>query len=154
MFLYHAFDEVGRAQWQSGVYYVDHKPKPSLKIVQRALDEVKRGVIARCPGMRLKVTSKIRFEPPKRAASAAKRGLAVKFRLRCNLDCNYTSGVINASGKSILARLGQAIGGKTKTIRFPARKLDPGRYRVNVSLVAAVNPGRATRRASVSFVVR
>ena len=29
MFLYHAFDEVGRAQWQSGVYYVDHKPKPS-----------------------------------------------------------------------------------------------------------------------------
>ena len=27
MFLYHAFDEVGRAQWQSGVYYVDHKPQ-------------------------------------------------------------------------------------------------------------------------------
>ena len=24
MFRYHAFDEVGRAQWQSGVYYVDH----------------------------------------------------------------------------------------------------------------------------------
>ena len=94
--------------------------------MQRALDEVKRGVIARCPGMRLKVTSKIRFEPPKHGPPLRpSAGLAVKFRLRCNLDCNYTSGVINASGKSILARLGQAIGGKTKTIRFPARKARP-----------------------------
>jgi hypothetical protein len=155
MFLYHAFDEVGRGQWQSGLYYVDHTAKPSLKMVRAAFQEVKRGVIARCPGMRLKVTAKVRFQAPQQAAAAGKRGSAIQFRLHCNLDCQYTSGVIDLSnGKSILAKLGLAIGGKTKTVRLPARALAKGRYRVVVSLVAAVNPGAASRKASVPFVIR
>jgi hypothetical protein len=154
MFLYHAFDEVGRGQWQSGLYYVDHTAKPSLRIVRQAFGEVKRGVIARCPGMRLAVTAKVSFLVPRRSASAAKRGTSIQFRLRCNLDCNYTSGVINLSnGKSVLASLGRAIGGKNKTVRLPARALKKGRYRVVVALVAAVNAGRVSRKASVPFVV-
>jgi len=155
MFLYHAFDEVGRLQWQSGLYYVDHTPKPSLRIVRDAFQEVKRGVIARCPGMRLKVTAKATFQTPRLAASAGKRGSAIHFQLRCNLDCSYTSGVIDlANGKSILAKLGKAIGGKVTTVRLPARVLPRGRYRMVVSLVAAVNPGRASRKASLPFVVK
>ena len=31
MFLYHAFDEVGRGQWQSGLYYVDHTAKRACR---------------------------------------------------------------------------------------------------------------------------
>jgi hypothetical protein len=155
MFLYHAFDEVGRGQWQSGLYYVDHSAKPSLKIVRDAFQQVKRGVIARCPGMRLKVTAKVFFQAPKQAASAGKRGSAIQFRVHCNLDCRYTSGVIDLShGKSILAKLGQVIGGKTRNVRLPARPLAKGRYRVVVSLVAAVNPGPASRKAGLPFVVR
>ena len=155
MFLYHAFDEVGRGQWQSGLYYVDHTAKPSLKTVREAFQEVKRGVIARCPGMRLKVTARVSFPRPGQAASAGKRGRSIKFRVHCNLDCQYTSGVINLSNnKSILAKLGLAIGGKTTTVRLPARPLEKGRYRVVVSLVAAVNPGRASRKAGAPFVVR
>jgi hypothetical protein len=155
MFLYHAFDEVGRGQWQSGVYYVDHTAKPSLKIVRQAFQEVARGVIARCPGMRLKVTAKVSFPAPRQAARAGKRGSAIAFRVSCNLDCRYTSGVIDLSnGKSILAGLGQATGGKAKTVKLPGRALPKGRYRVVVSLVASVNPGAASRKASVPFVVR
>lgn len=155
MFLYHAFDEVGRGQWQSGLYYIDHTAKPSLPIVRQAFQEVQRGVIARCPGMRLKVNAKVAFQAPRQASTAGKRGKAIQYRLSCNLDCQYTSGVIDLSnGKSILAALGQATGGKTKNVKLPARALPKGRYRVVVSLVAAVNPGAASRKASLPFVVR
>jgi hypothetical protein len=155
MFLYHAFDEVGMTEWQSGLYYVDHTAKPSLPIVRQAFQEVARGVIARCPGMRLKVNANVAFQAPRQASAAGKRGSAIKFRLSCNLDCQYTSGVIDLSnGKSILAALGQATGGKPKNVKLPGRALSKGRYRVVVSLVAAVNPGPASRKASLPFVVR
>jgi hypothetical protein len=153
MFLYHAFDEVGMTEWQSGLYYVDHTPKPSLPIVRQAFQQVKRGVIARCPGLRLKLNAKVAFLAPKRAGSAGKHGSAIQFKVNCDLDCRYTAGVIDAGGHSILASLGQAVGGKTKTVRLPARALPKGRYRVVVALVAAVNPGPASRKASVPFSV-
>ncbi|MBA3718553.1 MAG: hypothetical protein H0W87_10055 [Actinobacteria bacterium] len=155
MFLYHAFDEPDLGRWQSGLYYADHTPKPSLPLVRQAFQEIGRGVIARCPGMRLPVKATVTFPAPPKAASAGKRGSSIQFQLTCNLDCDYTSGVIDLSGgRSILAELGQAIGGKTRAVRFPARALPKGRYRIVVSLVAAVNPGRASRKASLPFVVR
>lgn len=155
MFLYHAFDEVGRGQWQSGLYYVDHTAKASLPIVRQAFQEVARGVIARCPGMRLKVHATVSFPAPRQAATAGKRGAPLQFKVSCDLDCRYTSGVIDLSnGKSVLAALGQATGGKTKNVKLPARALAKGRYRVVVSLVAAVNPGPASRKASLPFVVQ
>ena len=155
MFLFHAFDEPGRPQWQSGLYYVDRTAKPSLAVVRKALQEARRGVVARCAGMRLRVKARTTFPSPTRAASSGKKGSAITFKVHCNLDCRYTSGIISQSnGKSILAKLGVAIGGKNVTVRLPARKLGKGRYRLSVSLVAAVNPGPAVRKQSKLFVVR
>ena len=135
------------------LYYVDRTPKPSLRIVQQAFQQVKRGVIARCPGMRLKVKAKVTFQAPRRVAASGKH--AIQFKVRCDLDCDYTSGVIDLStGKSVLAKLGLVTGGKAQTIRLPARPLDKGRYRVVVSLVAAVNPGPVSRKAGLPFIVR
>jgi hypothetical protein len=148
LFLFHTYDEIPRAGWQSGLYYVDKTPKPSLRIVRQAFREVRRGVIARCPGMRLKVNAKVVYQIPKSG-----RG-GIRFKLSCTLDCQYTSGVIDLStGESILAVLGKAIGGKTKTVKMPARPLPKGRYRVVVSLIASVNPGPASRKASPPFRV-
>ena len=141
MFLYHAFDEVGTRQWQSGLYYVDHtRESRASRSSGRRSRKCQRGVIARCPGMRLKVNCQGRL--PRRCSGTAVSAVRIQFQLSCNLDCQYTSGVIDlSSGKSILARLGKAIGGKTKTVKLPARPLQKGSYRVVVSLVAAVNPG-------------
>ena len=120
MFLYHAFDEVGRGQWQSGLYYVDHTAKPSLSIVRQAFQEVARGVIARCPGMRLGVNAKVAFQAPRQASAAGKRGSAIQFRLSCNLDCQYTSGVIDLSnGKSVLAASARRPAGRRRTVKMP-----------------------------------
>jgi hypothetical protein len=154
MFLYHAFDEPDLGRWQSGLYYVDHTAKPSLSIVRDAFSQVSRGVIARCPGMRLAVHADVTFPSPRKAASAGKRGSAIQFQVRCDLDCRYTSGVNSvATGESVLASVGQVVGGKVRTIKLPARALPKGQYRVVVSLVAAVNPGRASRKQSAPFVV-
>ena len=37
--IFHAIDETGLAQWQSGVYYADGTPKSSLPAVRQALDQ-------------------------------------------------------------------------------------------------------------------
>jgi len=154
MFLYHVFDEPDLGRWQSGLYYADHTAKASLPIVRDALSQVSRGVIARCPGMRLAVHADVTFPSPRQAAAAGKRGAGIQFQIRCDLDCRYTSGV-NAvtTGESVLAAAGQLVGGKTRTIRLPARALPKGRYRMVVSLVAAVNPGKASRKQSAPFSV-
>jgi hypothetical protein len=154
LFLFHAFDEPGRPQWQSGLYYVDHTRKPSLAIVRQAFQEAKRGIAARCPGLRLRVKAKAAFPAPGQAAAAGKRG-GLKFRIHCDLDCRYTAGVIQLSnGRSVLASAGQAVGGKNVVVKLPARSLGKGQYRLVVSLVAAVNPGPAVRKASRPFSVR
>jgi hypothetical protein len=154
MFLFHAFDEPGRRQWQSGVFYVDHTAKPSLKIVRQAFQQARRGVAARCRGLRLRLRANTHFPAPGQAASAGKRGV-LRFRIRCDLDCRYTAGVTQLpNGRSVLTVVGQAVGGKNALVKLPARGLDKGHYKLVVSLVAALNPGPAVRRASRPFSVR
>ncbi len=154
MFLFHAFDEPGRRQWQSGVYYVDHTPKPSLAIVRQAFQEARRGIAARCPGLRLRVKAQASFPTPGQAAAAGKRG-GLRFQIHCDLDCRYTAGVTQLpTGRSVLAAVGQAVGGRNVVVKLPARSLGKGQYKLVVSLVAAVNPGPAVRKASRPFSVR
>ena len=154
MFLFQSIDEPGRPQWQSGVYYTDHKPKPSLPIVREAMQEVKRGVIARCAGLHLAIKAKAVFPTPSHAASSAKSGRALTIKVRCNLDCRYTASVVQLpTGRSVLARVGQAIGGKPSLLELPARKLTKGRYQLIISMVAAMNRGKAVRKASKPFAV-
>lgn len=155
MFLFHAFDEPARDRWQSGLFYVDHTAKPSLAIVRQAFQEAKRGVAARCPGLRLRVNAETTFPSPGQAAAAGKRGLGIRFKIHCDLDCRYTAGIIQISnGRSVLASAGQAIGGKNVVVKMPARSLEKGQYKLAVSLVAAVNPGPAVRKASRPFSVK
>jgi len=155
MFLFHAFDEPGRPQWQSGLFYVDHTAKPSLALARKAFAEARRGVVARCPGLRLAVKATTKFPSPTQASSAGKRGTGIGVRVRCDLDCRYEMAVVTVpAGRSVLAGAGQVVGGKKTLVRLPKRSLAKGRYRLNLSLVAAVNPGPAVRRSSRSFLVR
>ena len=43
MLIFHVSDEPGLAQWQSGMYYADDTPKPSLDVVRAAADEAAVG---------------------------------------------------------------------------------------------------------------
>jgi hypothetical protein len=129
LFLFHAFDEQDLAGWQSGVYYADGTPKSSLNAVTLAFEESRRGVVASCEGVRLEVHPKVVQQGP-------------ALRLTCDLDCSYVAQLYRLPGKLLTTKRGHAVGGKATTLPLRAPKAR-GSYRLRLSAVASVNPGRA-----------
>ena len=50
IFIFHTFDEIDLAGWQSGLYYADQKPKASLPAFQKAASEARGARLTRCNG--------------------------------------------------------------------------------------------------------
>ncbi len=48
LFIYHTFDEFSLDGWQSGLYYADRTPKPSLAPFRRAVADLRDGSLTRC----------------------------------------------------------------------------------------------------------
>jgi hypothetical protein len=70
----------------------------------------------------------------------------VAVSVACNRDCLYLVTLDRADGRPAVARRGQiAAGSKPTSVALPKVKLPPGAYRVDVRLVARVNPGPVTR---------
>jgi hypothetical protein len=128
-FIFHAVDEKAMTGWQSGLYYPDDTPKSSLPAVRTAMELAHRGVIAKCPGMML---------TPK--ATVVQK--ANVLTLTCDIDCSFVAQLYRGSGKLLVSKHGRAIGGRPTTLplRVPAAKAT---YRLRLSLVAPVNPGKA-----------
>jgi pyruvate/2-oxoglutarate dehydrogenase complex dihydrolipoamide acyltransferase (E2) component len=71
--------------------------------------------------------------------------------LNCNRDCLYLVTLDRADGRPVVARRGQIKGGPSSeltTVTLPKAKLTSGAYKVDVRLVARVNPGPVTRYLS------
>jgi hypothetical protein len=127
-FLFHSVDETELAAWQSGVYYADGTPKSSIAAVKLALDESRRGVVAHCDDLELEVQ-----------AVVAQRG--PMLTLTCDIDCSYVAELYRLPGRLLVTKHGRAIGGKATTL--PLRVPKPNaKYRLRLSAVAPVNPGR------------
>src|SRR5919198_553348 len=134
IFLFHSVDETDLDRWQSGLYYADGTPKPSLAPTRAAVEAARRGVVARCPGLQLAVKAKL--DRP------SARNPNFGFRLRCDIDCTYRARLEKLPRHSTtLVTRGLAVGGKAMRVVFPLRNLAPGRYRFTVRVVAPVNPG-------------
>jgi hypothetical protein len=48
LFLFHTFDEPGLGGWQSGLYFADRTPKPSLPAFKRSVADLRNGRFPRC----------------------------------------------------------------------------------------------------------
>jgi hypothetical protein len=48
LFVFHTFDEPNMDGWQSGLYYADRTPKPSLRGFRRAVAALRDGTLRRC----------------------------------------------------------------------------------------------------------
>jgi hypothetical protein len=129
IFLFHTVDEKDLAGWQSGLYYVDETPKTSLKATKVALDESRRGVVAHCDGLELPVKPKI-----------VQHGAVLT--LTCDLDCSYVAQLYRLPGKLLVTKHGRAIGGAPTTLPLRVPKAAAS-YRVRLSAIAPVNPGKA-----------
>ena len=143
-------DERGRANWQSGIHYVDGTPKASRARVTEALDRTTGGSITRCPGVQLPVhATQLRFG----TRSAAKRGV-FRVSFTCDLDCRYWVRLENAVTHSTkLATKGSAHVGEPVAADLGKRRLRAGRYRYTIRLIHPVNPAAATVRAGPSFAL-
>jgi hypothetical protein len=145
LYLLHAFDEPSRAGWQSGVYYVDQTPKPSLPIVRQAIAEARRGVLAHCPALHL--------TPAATRISWPSAGTPLHLGLTCSIDCTYTARLESlASGRSVVAARGRLTGGVNGEVAL-RRPSAAGRYRLLVALRAPVNPGRPRLLTSRPFTL-
>jgi hypothetical protein len=49
LFIFHTFDEADVGGWQSGLYFPDRTPKPSLPVFKRAVADLRNGKLGRCP---------------------------------------------------------------------------------------------------------
>jgi hypothetical protein len=141
---FHAVDESNLDRWQSGLYYSDGTPKPSLAAVDEATRDTRGGVIARCPGLSLSPGAKVSYP---RGKSLAK--IPLKVRLTCNIDCTYRVRLeLYPRGSTTLSTRGKALAGVAKTVRLPARRVARGSYRFTVTLTAPVNTGPPTNLVS------
>jgi hypothetical protein len=144
--MFHIVDEPGLPAWQSGLFYVDGTAKTSLPALRTAVGFVRRGIIARCPGMRLTVVAKLggqRHTPTVRS-----------FLLTCDIDCNYQARIQRLPAAATVRTVsGRAGGRRSLRVQFPPT-LAPGTYRFSVRVVAPVNPGPTTTLVSGPFRVR
>lgn len=128
LFIFHAVDEKALSGWQSGLYYPDDTPKSSLGPVRLAIQESLRGVVTTCPGLGL---------TPK--ATVTQKGTVLT--LTCDIDCTFVAQLYRGTGKLLVSKRGRATGGRPTTLplRVPMAKAT---YRLRLSLVAPVNPGK------------
>ncbi len=149
---FHAVDEPDYGRWQSGVYYPDGTPKSSFAAIRKATLETRRGIIARCPGIRVPVRLLgLRF-PAETALPAANRSW--RIAAGCAQDCRYVARLERLPAGSVtLARTGFLVGGGMRTIALPTRKVAPGSYRFSVRLVSRVNSAEPLIRTSRTLQV-
>ncbi|HEY8644994.1 MAG TPA: D-glucuronyl C5-epimerase family protein [Gaiellaceae bacterium] len=72
----------------------------------------------------------------------------IAVSLNCNRDCLYLVTLDRADGRPVVAHRGQIKGGPSSEltkIALPRAKLAPGSYRIDIRIVARVNPGTVTR---------
>jgi len=138
LLLFHAFDEGSLQGWQSGVYYVNKTPKPSLAVVRTAAAQSRRGVVAQCPGLLL--TPALTFvQWPKTADLKQGR---VRLVIACDIDCRWTA---TLPGRRIS---GAAVGGLKATLDFGGR-VTKGTKTLTITLTAPLNAGPPLVRTHV-----
>ncbi|MBD0329651.1 MAG: cellulase family glycosylhydrolase [Thermoleophilia bacterium] len=149
LMLFHVWDEPLLPGWQSGVYYVDGRPKASLPAVRQALAESRRGVVRRCPGLALTPAVERLVWPRGRITGRA----PLRLGLRCSIDCAYTAHLVRVGQRTPVAvARGQAVGKVLTSVVLRRPQGQPrtnaGRYVVRLFLAAPVNRGRTVVRTS------
>jgi hypothetical protein len=141
---FHAIDESNLDRWQSGLYYADGTPKPSLTAVEKAARDTRGGVIAECAGLSLSPVAKVSYPNSKTLMK-----VPLKVKLRCDIDCRYRVRLERyPRGSTTLSTRGTALAGVAKSVTLPPRRIARGSYRFTVTLRALLNTGPPTELVS------
>ena len=132
LMLFHVVDEKELAGWQSGLYYAGSTTgKVSLPATRLALEQSRRGVVAHCDGLELRVVPRI-------------RQTGGRLTLTCTLDCDYTAQLYRGT-RLLRGVRGHAVGAVAKRLSLAVPTV-PARYRIRLTAVNPVNPAPAEPR--------
>lgn len=123
------------------------RAKPSAAAVSTAAAAAQRGLTV-CPGLAAPVTATTLTFP-----TALTPPEPATVTIACDRDCLYLATLVRADGTPVVATRGSLTGGAARAVSLPRTTLKPGTYRVDVRLVAQVNPGAVTRETSDPLVV-
>ena len=145
LFLFHIADEKPRAAWQSGLYAIDGSPRAAVATVRQAVAESRRGILAKCPSLRLtpRVTLKRVADP-----------FAASVELRTDLDAAYVVRLVRTNGIVVGQAKGRTVGGVAKRVRIRLPRNRVGRFRFEVTARTTVNVGAPRIARGRSFQLR
>jgi hypothetical protein len=145
--LFHVRDEAAMPAWQSGVFYVNGKPKTSLGAVRAASLSSHRGDIAACSGLSLTPDVSV-----KRFVTATAN--PPQALVHCDVTCDFRLRLekLPAASPTVVVP-GQALGGIYDKIALPGR-VRAGRYRFTLIAWAHVNRGKTVRASSGAFTLQ
>ena len=147
IFVLHSVDEPALDRWQSGVFYADGSPKSSVGAVRAAASASRRGIVASCPGMQLRVRARV--------TAVASRGGPIRARVECDIDCVFAVRLERLPRAALAGKIarGVAVGRRPRTITVSNARLAPGRFRLKAIFLARLNRGPRTVTTTQPFEV-
>jgi hypothetical protein len=149
-------DEPNLRRWQAGLIRADGTLRPSYHAVKAQLAATQ----GRCTGRRTSWRHSTTLEGASavfpRDRRLPHRVDAWSFLARAEEDALFEAGIYRFNGRRgarALRENGRLDDHMTRFVRFPARRLQPGRYVYSILFRAAMNPGRTLRRTSRPFTV-
>jgi hypothetical protein len=150
-------DEPNLDRWQAGLMRADGSPRPSYEAVKSTIAETG----GNCAGtMRMWRHStvvdgaKATFRSDRRLPS---RVDSWSFLASAEEDAVFDAGIYRLRGghrgARVLSETGQLDAHRTRYVRFPARRLAPGRYVYSIRFRADANLDRTTRQTSRPLVI-
>jgi hypothetical protein len=146
-------DEANLDRWQAGLTRADGTHRASYDSVKNTITQTG----GNCPGrMRTWQHSttvdgaKATFPNDRRLPN---RVSSWSFLAGADEDATFEAGIYRVGGRRALGETGQLTAHLTRFVRFPARRLAPGRYFYAIRFRAGGNATRTTRFASRPFTI-
>ncbi len=159
-------DERELGRWQSGPLYADWTPKPSVPALKQVIAEVRErrvdcSALTGGPVDEFQESSSVevtKVEWPKSASFNWKNDLW-RFRIQTGEGATYAASILRlggdggAAGRPVLRASGELKKLYFSIVKFPTKRLPPGRYRIEVVLTSVESADRATTLRSPVFTV-
>jgi hypothetical protein len=149
-------DEPNLDRWQSGLIRADGTPRPSYHAVKAQLAATGGRCTGRQTNWRHSTTLEGASAVFPRDRRLPHRVDSWSFLARAEEEALFEAGIYRFNGRRgarALGASGKVDDDRTRFVRFPARRLRPGRYVYSILFRAAMNPGRTLRRTSRPFTV-
>jgi len=150
-------DEPNLSRWQAGLMRADGTPRPSYQAVKAVLERTGGNCAGKMRSWRHShVVEGVSATFP-RARRLPDRVRSWSFVAAAGEDTSFEAGIYRARHGRRTVRVrtesGHIDANVTRLVRFPARRLSPGKYVYSIRFCADANGGRMTRRTSRPFVV-